>query len=128
MHLTSSLHLRHDPLEVARARRWLADVLEEQALLDADRRETTLLMASELVTNAIVHTDSAPVISVSKSGNRIRVGVQDDDPRPPQIRDRPGDRSGGNGLRIVEAWSAAWGTEASPGGAGKVVWFAVDRW
>lgn len=109
---------------VGDARRWLADQLERTAGLAADSRDLVLLMASELVSNVIIHTDSEPQLAVSDAGTGVRVEVHDDDPRVPQPRAQEPNRVGGNGLLIVSSFSDDWGVDQVPDD-GKVVWFTA---
>ena len=122
----SMMRLACDEREIRRARQWLSDVLTVDAGLDADHVATTLVVASELVSNAIVHADSAPLIAVAARGPRVRVEVHDDSPVEPAVRPvRDEIRSIGNGMRIVDAWTDDWGVDHVPGD-GKVVWFTIS--
>lgn len=77
------------------------------------------LALSELVTNAVIHAGGATKITVSCAANRIRIEVQDDDPRRPYQRVDRGE-PGGLGLVIVEDLSERWGSRSIA--TGKVVW------
>jgi anti-sigma regulatory factor (Ser/Thr protein kinase) len=57
-----------------------------------DVKDNAVLAVSELVTNSIVHTASAPVVVAAYDDGRLRVEVRDDDPGEPTLLD-PGDRS-----------------------------------
>ena len=91
---------------------------------DQEDRQTASLLTSELVTNALVHTD-ATYIDVAMHVDRcIRVEVSDPSSgavRP--LQNRP-DEPGGLGLQLVEALAHRWGTETLRGN-GKVVWFEL---
>ncbi len=78
-----------------------------------------ILAASELVTNAVIHTASGGEFRLWRSDERLRIEVSDFDSRPPRVAD-PGQRVGGFGLRIVAATSLGWGSEETDDG--KVVW------
>lgn len=61
-----------------RARRWLAQVLED-AGVSQDDIDTAVLVVCELVTNAVVHTDSPRILvsaQVTEAG--VRLVVHDD--------------------------------------------------
>ncbi|CAL9577056.1 hypothetical protein SUDANB120_04972 [Streptomyces sp. enrichment culture] len=91
----------------------------------AEAVETAELLATELVTNALVHTECGAEVTVRLAGGRLRVEVGDGAagrPRPYAAAD--GDGTHGRGLALVEALAAAWGVETG-GGAGKVVWFEL---
>lgn len=117
------VRLTRSATAVTRARRWLADEVSRTPV-DHQAREDLLVMASELVTNVLMHTTSTPVLSVSEEGDRLKVAVHDDDPQLPLLRARAPERVGGNGLLIVDAWAAEWGVDRHDGN-GKTVWFTV---
>jgi DNA-binding NarL/FixJ family response regulator len=104
------------------ARALVRDMLGEE---ETSLVETVELLVSELVTNAIVHASSAPRVEADFAREQVRVAVYDDDPTPPRLRDPDGERPGGRGLHLLDGLASRWGTEAS--GAGKVVWFELDR-
>jgi anti-sigma regulatory factor (Ser/Thr protein kinase) len=59
---------------------WLEDVDCPDPIKD-----NAVLIVSELVTNTIVHTDSAPHLEADYDDGRLRVAVRDDDPGQPTI-------------------------------------------
>ncbi|MFE7445198.1 SpoIIE family protein phosphatase [Streptomyces chartreusis] len=119
------LEIPHRDLQgVSRTRRFLRDCLHEWGLGGmADEAE---LLASEVVTNALVHGDSDVDVRLRRYPDRLRLEVRDSTPTPavPVTIPREEDRAeGGRGLLIVEALSRAWGN--SPSGRGKTVWFEM---
>ncbi|MEY9873997.1 serine phosphatase RsbU (regulator of sigma subunit)/anti-sigma regulatory factor (Ser/Thr protein kinase)/PAS domain-containing protein [Streptacidiphilus sp. MAP12-33] len=115
----------------------LARIAEVRAeLRDAVRRwgvgelsDTVELLASELVTNALVHTDRDAMLTARLTRDpdtgqgRLRIEVVDDSDQWPKRR-TPGEQaSSGRGLMLVEALSDAWGVE--PNGVGKRMWFEL---
>jgi anti-sigma regulatory factor (Ser/Thr protein kinase) len=112
------------PTSAASARRFLRDRLKDWGY-PVVTSGTPELLASELVTNAIVHAGQAIVeFQLTLTGRRLRALVGDTNPRPPHIaRGEPEDESG-RGLCILDRLAAAWGVEARP--IGKAVWFEVD--
>ena len=86
---------------------------------------TVELLTSEVVTNALVHAQSAPNLCVSLGGDRVRVVVQDDSSAVPQRRLLDRAAASGKGLVIVDELAGAWGVEHVP--HGKRVWFEVAR-
>lgn len=123
--MASTITVPRDPNQLARTRAWLSSEMSRGRSLDRDLADMVVLMASELLTNVIVHTNAEPTLTVSVDGARVRVAVQDDDPRSPILQPLDVRRPRGNGLRIIDAWAEAWGTE--PTTDGKIVWFTVRR-
>lgn len=95
----------------------------EEAHCD-DAEGTVVLLANELVTNAILHTSSQVSLEVDLAEDRIRVAVRDDSPQPPVRRRAPTQSTSGRGLDLVQALATAWGVEWVPDD-GKAVWFEV---
>lgn len=81
--------------------------------------DDVLLVATELVENVIVHTDSNPRLRLELCPDAFTVSVADDDARRPVLRERP--KEGGLGLRMVAQTAHTWGCSQSWSG-GKVVW------
>jgi serine phosphatase RsbU (regulator of sigma subunit)/anti-sigma regulatory factor (Ser/Thr protein kinase) len=118
----------HDDLRgVAEVRSFLRDLL--QSWDRAPALDDMQVMASEVVTNALIHAHSKVDLRLRRYANRIRVEVQDSDPNPPiptsLLEDEAGNEEaeGGRGLLIVEALAHAWGS--SPAGRGKITWFEL---
>ncbi|MET9655129.1 MULTISPECIES: ATP-binding protein [unclassified Streptomyces] len=86
------------------------------------------LLTSELVTNALIHTEHGAVVTATVVPDGLRVEVRDyvsglaglPAPRVP-IAD---DGTHGRGLVLVQALADSWGVEDH--GVGKVVWFELD--
>ncbi|MDH6579234.1 SpoIIE family protein phosphatase [Kitasatospora sp. MAP5-34] len=93
--------------------------------------DTAELLASELVTNAIRHTDRDAMFTArlyrdpaQGAGARLRVEVEDESDLWPTRR-TPGEQaSSGRGLMLVEALADGWGVE--PRGSGKRMWFELS--
>ncbi len=89
-----------------------------------DDMDTVLLVVSELVTNALVHTDGQVRLDLTLVNGRLRVAVADNSPRTPIKPTNIGwEATGGRGLFLVEVTSAAWGTV--PVSGGKQVWSEI---
>jgi anti-sigma regulatory factor (Ser/Thr protein kinase) len=108
-----------DNVAVARAR--LRAALDSWA--DEDRRQTAVLLLSELVTNAVRHAHGAVRITVTLARERLRAGVRDESPDPP--RPREPDESGGRGMQLLNGLAQRWGVRQHRGD-GKTVWFELD--
>ncbi|WP_146173740.1 ATP-binding protein [Saccharothrix carnea] len=77
-----------------------------------------VLVVSELVSNALRHTATAPLIRLSGDARRLRIEVVDGSPVPPRLRLSAS--VGGWGLQLVQQLATDWGAHPEPGG--KVVW------
>ena len=86
--------------------------------------ETVELMASELLTNAVLHTRGGVSLVVTVIDQLIRVEVTDDSRGRPVLRHPPADSTSGRGMEIVDALASQWGVDDLPAG-GKSVWFEV---
>jgi anti-sigma regulatory factor (Ser/Thr protein kinase) len=88
--------------------------------------ERAELCVSELVTNAVIHTGTAPEIAATLDNECLTVlvrdhgverlveGVEEDDPM----------RVSGRGLAMVEAMTSAWSAEQNDDGT--TVWFEIE--
>jgi anti-sigma regulatory factor (Ser/Thr protein kinase) len=93
--------------------------------------DDTLIVVSELTTNAIRHTTSARIsLELIGRPGEIEVAVRDSGPRPRVPLGVQSDPAGlslnGRGLGIVEKLAARWGAEAAPG-SGLRVWAVLKR-
>ncbi|MFE9093350.1 ATP-binding protein [Streptomyces sp. NPDC007264] len=118
-HLRRSLG-RADLRAVPEARRALRELLTHWGR--PERSEIAELLTSELVTNALVHTDREAVLTVTVSARGLHVEVRDFVGRRPRPRAaNPDDGTHGRGLMLVQSLADAWGVR--PHGVGKAVWF-----
>ncbi|WP_406376960.1 SpoIIE family protein phosphatase [Streptomyces sp. NBC_00647] len=86
--------------------------------------DPALLIVSELVTNALVHTDGQVRLDLTLINHRLRIAVADNSPRTPIKPTSIGwEATGGRGILLVEAMSATWGTV--PVSGGKQVWSEI---
>jgi anti-sigma regulatory factor (Ser/Thr protein kinase) len=110
------------PEAVRHARRFTNRTLRAWGI--AEHADAVLLIVSELVTNALVHTDGPVRLDLTLVGGRLRVAVADNSPRTPVKPTSIGwEATGGRGLLLVEAMSASWGTV--PVSGGKQVWSEI---
>ncbi|MEU0371952.1 ATP-binding protein [Streptomyces sp. NPDC006283] len=118
---------RGDLTAVPEVRHALRDLLgkwpDPQEGGTADAADVAELLASELVTNALIHTDQGAVVTATVEDSRLHVEVQDFMAGLP-VSDRPRADLGtsGRGLVLVESLADAWGVRSAQG-VGKVVWF-----
>jgi serine/threonine-protein kinase RsbW len=112
------------PAEVSRVRDFVACALAGFAAV-----ANAVLIASELATNALVHTASGRggrfAVIVRRDGGSARVEVWDGGgASAPVIRPDGRDGESGAGLGLVEVLAQRWGHSGGPGG--RVVWFEVQ--
>jgi anti-sigma regulatory factor (Ser/Thr protein kinase) len=96
-----------------------------------DRLHDVLLLATELVTNAVLHAGVSESdtfeLRVSTEPARLRIGVIDPGAdTDPQVQDLDLSVPGGMGLFLVEQISDRWGVERVRR-AGTEVWFELPR-
>ncbi|SDP09786.1 Serine phosphatase RsbU, regulator of sigma subunit [Streptomyces sp. cf386] len=108
------------PEAVGHARRFTRRTLRAWGVPSQDM-DAALLVVSELVTNALVHTDGQVRLYLTLVNHRLRVAVADASPRTPvKPTSISWEATGGRGILLVEAVSATWGTV--PVSGGKQVW------
>lgn len=124
------LEIGADPTEVGRARAWARTRLTGSGIsADEPLAETLLVLISELVTNAVVHTGAPAVLRMllpsRQTPGAVRVEVADSSGRPPRRRQADGEDTNGRGLELVSGLADRWGWQRE--GAGKRIWCEVDR-
>ncbi|GAA1432241.1 ATP-binding protein [Streptomyces thermospinosisporus] len=129
--LQVQLEIRPDPAEVGRARRWARSRLAGSGIgADESLAETLILLVSELVTNAVVHTGCPAVLRLSLPGTAaetatVRLEVADRSAQAPVPRWVDGEATGGRGLALVDGLADRWGWSCE--GTGKRIWCELDR-
>lgn len=150
------LEIGADPMEVGRARRWVRARLAGCGVAESDEQlaETVVLLVSELVTNAVVHTGRPAVLCLSLPGpgrentepgtgpgtgigadpgagtgrgaetGALRVEVVDASRTAPSPRHAEGEDTGGRGLELVSGLADRWGWHHE--GEGKRIWCEFD--
>ncbi|GGW36897.1 ATP-binding protein [Streptomyces galilaeus] len=120
-----SLSLPNDLRAVPISRRTLRLILTMYGLIHLV--DTAELIASELVSNAVLHTKGPAALRVSWSDGILRIGAWDANPEPP---DPPRDLTeltgaeNGRGTALVRACADVWGWHplSRSGHRGKYVW------
>jgi serine/threonine-protein kinase RsbW len=91
--------------------------------------DTAQLLVSELVTNAVVHTDTERVeCRLQAMGRRVRIEVHDRGSQtsaPLPCWASPDDEHG-RGLLLVDTLSEEWGVDSAPDRCGRVVWITLS--
>ncbi|MGI8681123.1 MAG: ATP-binding protein [Mycobacteriales bacterium] len=106
----------------ARGRRFVRDVLVSCAL--ADLVDTAVLLASELITNAVLHGRSEVELAVEIAQGEVTVSAADLNSRMPVMQSTDEFALDGRGLAIINLMASQWGVTATEDG--KVVWFRLD--
>jgi hypothetical protein len=124
------------PAEVRRARDWARAQLPDDCPANGPGvpADTVVLLVSELVTNAVVHTGRPAVLRLLlpapavpgavPSPAAVRLEVADGSGRAPSRRTARGDETSGRGLELVELLADRWGW--CPEVAGKRIWCELD--
>jgi hypothetical protein len=91
----------------------------------ARRSDDAVLMAGELVTNAMLHAHSAFEVRVGALRDGARVEVRDDSATLPMAGTLAAGALSGRGLMLVQSLSTRWGAHLGPE-PGKTVWFELS--
>jgi hypothetical protein len=81
------------------------------------------LAASELASNALVHSPAPEAATVRYLGDVVRIEVDDASVEPPSPRQPDPTEIGGHGLQVIDKLATSWGFE--PRRSGKRVWFEM---
>lgn len=104
---------------IDKARSWVRETAEAWGFAQLDDLE---VVTSELITNAIVHAASSPVVRLRRlDDDRVVIEVADTHPGRPVLRVPYEQHTRGLGLHIVDALSEGWGVRGGDG-LPKVVW------
>ncbi|MFG2602718.1 SpoIIE family protein phosphatase [Streptomyces sp. NPDC048514] len=86
-----------------------------------DRADEIELVADELITNALMHTEGSSIVTLrALDDSRLRIEVADSSSALPRRREAGEDGVSGRGLLLVDRLADSWGVEAR--GGGKAVW------
>jgi anti-sigma regulatory factor (Ser/Thr protein kinase) len=112
------------PRTVPRARHTVMATLID-AGLGIETIETAALLASELVSNVVLHsTSESYTLDVDIDLTRVHIEVGDgDDTFPLRPLREPSDVEHGRGLNLVDALASRWGVRSAD--TGKIVWFEL---
>jgi anti-sigma regulatory factor (Ser/Thr protein kinase) len=110
------------PMNVRAARDFVAEALHDQGFAgDAD---IVLLLASELVTNAVRHAATPFEIRVDVDAEKVHIAVIDEDAEhEPHMRHPGPDETNGRGLLLVDQLASGLGSDRAA--HSKSVWFTV---
>lgn len=121
------LAVNHDPANAAFVRQSIAADLISRSIAP-DRIDDVVLVASELVSNAVMHTETHRVddeldVRWDVQPDYVVVRVMDTSPDLPRPRPASPFDTRGRGLAIVAALALDWGVRRT--GRGKQVWARV---
>ncbi|MFD3471117.1 ATP-binding protein [Streptomyces sp. NPDC058682] len=113
------------PGPVAKGRDFTRRTLRDWGWDRTETSEDTLLLVSELLTNATLHADGCHELVLTADETALHIEVHDGTTTPPLRHSAP-QRGipGGRGLYIVERLSDRWGTHTY--GTGKAVWAEIE--
>jgi anti-anti-sigma factor len=126
-YLRDELPLAPTPTAAAAARAFVRNVCQywQLALPDETLLVRAVLVANELVTNAVVHAHTDLWLRLELRGDRLHIGVRDGDPRLLRLVTPEPEAEGGRGLWLVEQLAVAWGVHPHSSG-GKIVWCTLN--
>jgi anti-sigma regulatory factor (Ser/Thr protein kinase) len=119
----ASITLAGTPSSASLARSFVRDRLQGWGCVA--EMDSAQLVASELVTNAVLHAGSEIQLTLRADPCSVRVEVGDCSSRVPMKRLRPSTLQTGRGLEILGSVASAWGVE--PRDNGKTVWAELSR-
>ena len=125
--LCDELRLAPIPTAAVAARAFVREVCRSWQLAapeGATLVERAVLVANELVTNAVVHARTELWLRLELRADRLFIAVRDGNPRMLRTVAPDPEAEGGRGLWLVEQLALAWGVRPHPTG-GKVVWCAL---
>jgi len=115
------LELEATPESASVARGFTAGVLQHAGW--DDHVDTATLLVSELVTNALRHSEPPCVLSIRFADAGVEISVEDGNPSMPVQRPRDELAEDGRGFVLIDALAADWG--ARPIEHGKATWFTL---
>jgi anti-sigma regulatory factor (Ser/Thr protein kinase) len=118
--LTGPLRLPDRPSAPREAREHLRHYLEAISV-SAGSIDVILLLASEVVTNALRHAPPPGELRVHVVDGLVRIEVTDSHPLAPRRREPDAESPGGRGLWLLDALAVRWGHRRES--EGKCVWF-----
>lgn len=114
------LRMAGDAASLRDARHMVASALTDAP---ADVRDSAVLLAGEILTNAVVHGGGWFLLQVDAAPDWVYVEVADSTSGQPTVLHPSSDREHGRGMAIVDALASTWGSAQR--GSHKVVWFEL---
>jgi signal transduction histidine kinase/DNA-binding response OmpR family regulator/serine phosphatase RsbU (regulator of sigma subunit) len=120
---SASWPLAADRRAVSGVRRELADRLSDWGV-DEQLRDDVVLVASEVITNAVIHGRPPLTVHLRSDDGGVVLEVVDHASHLPRLMRPDADDEHGRGLQLVSLLGSRWGVR--PAGTGKVVWVSFE--
>ncbi len=117
-----SLELDGSPHSPRDSRRFVNETARSWGV-EGDQLDVARLLATELVTNAMLHGAPPIRIAAHRANAVVRIEVFDGSPHRPTPRPFDAEAPTGHGILLVDRLARRWGVDSHDGG--KTVWFEV---
>jgi anti-sigma regulatory factor (Ser/Thr protein kinase) len=115
------VQLKADPTSARAARAFVRRHLRSA---DEDLRGSAELLASELVTNGMLHARSDMTLGVVARDTCVLLAVSDESTEVPAERSPSLSAEGGRGIALVSTIARCWGVASQR--SGKIIWCLID--
>lgn len=112
------LHLPAQPTSARRARAFVRDQVSTPLLDNAE------LVASELVTNGVLHAHSPMTLGIVTGEDCVLIAVTDRSDERPAEHEPSLSAEGGRGIALVASIARQWGVHRQ--GSGKIIWCLIE--
>jgi anti-sigma regulatory factor (Ser/Thr protein kinase) len=119
-----SLELSPDPTSPRVARNFVRAVLAESNV-DRSTIEDAALLATELVTNSVIHASTDITLDVAVDAGAVHIAVTDSDMGKPVLQDQNNDATTGRGLFVLDRVASEW--DVVYGASSKTVRFSLTN-
>lgn len=120
--ITETLVVHASPRAVRDARQLMQRLCQQLGVAD-ELADTSVLLISEVVTNAVMHAQSEARVSITVSAHEVYVEVADDATKMPVAQPRNDTAVSGRGVGMLDVAASEWGVRSDV--VGKTVWFTV---
>lgn len=112
------LHLAPQPISARRARAFVRDQVATPLLDNAE------LVASELVTNGVLHANTPLTLGVVLGEDCVLIAVTDNSDGRASEHQPSLSAEGGRGIALVASIARQWGVQRQ--GSGKIIWCLIE--